>query len=308
MASLYEPLAHRYVVRIRTAVSDPAGAVYRFRNRVDHDGLFARYAELCRRCGLEGVWLVLSFDCDNDEDARVVESVHARLAELDVRPVYAVPGDVLRKAPAVYGRIAATGAEFINHGNRAHTYFDPELGHHASSFFYDRVDPVAVQRDVVAGHGTLREVLGIDAAGFRAPHFGTFQRPRQLQRLHDILRSELGYRFSSSTIPLWGFRHGPVFSRFGLYELPLSGGVEAPFSILDTWSCFAAPDRLRTPADFSHEAALLAERFASLGVGLINVYGDPSHIHDREEFFEAVRQWRDVARPSTYRELLDSVR
>lgn len=300
-------MLERLIHRIRTTGSNPAGEVYRLRNCFDQDGLFERYATLCRRQGLERVWLVLSFDCDTVEDARVVESVHGRLMEIGVCPVYAVPGEVLRKSPDVYGRIAATGAQFINHGYRAHTYFDPQLGHNVSSFFFDRAEPAVVQRDIVAGDWALREILGVEAAGFRAPHFGTFQRPRQLRWLHQVLVSELGYRFSTSTVPLWSFRYGAVFDRFGLPEVPLTGGVEAPFSILDTWGFFEAPNRSRTPADFEREATLLAETFSGLGVGLINVYGDPSHIHGRDEFFRAVEQWQEIAEPSDYGRLLDSL-
>lgn len=300
-------MIERLVHRVRTAAINPAGGVYRLRHRLDHDGLFERYAALCRRQGLERVWLVLSFDCDTDEDARVVESVHGRLMEIGVCPVYAVPGEVLRQSPDVYGRIAATGAQFINHGNRAHTYFDPRQGHNVSSFFFDSAEPAVVQRDIVAGDRALREILGVETDGFRAPHFGTFQRPRQLRWLHQVLRSELCYRFSTSTVPLWSFRYGAVFERFGLPEVPLTGGVEAPFNILDTWGFFAAPNRSRTAADFEREATLLAETFAGLGVGVINVYGDPSHIHDRDEFFRAVERWQEIAEPSDYGRLLDSL-
>ena len=168
----------------------------------------------------------------------------------------------------VYGRIAATGAQFINHGNRA-TPLDPRQGHNVSSFFFDSAEPAVVQRDIVAGDRALREILGVETDGFRAPHFGTFQRPRQLRWLHQVLRSELCYRFSTSTVPLWSFRYGAVFERFGLPEVPLTGGVEAPFNILDTWGFFAAPNRSRTAADFEREATLLAETFAGLGVGVI---------------------------------------
>lgn len=293
--------------RVTAAVADPRSAAYRLRSRVDRSGLFARYARLARRAGLDRVWLVLSFDCDTPQDAAVAWDVHERLMGLGVCPVYAVPGELLRNAADVYGRIAATGAEFINHGDRMHAFFDEQAGHWASSFFYDQQPREALREDVLGGDRTVREVIGRAPRGFRTPHFGTFQAVEQLRWLHGVL-GELDYRFSSSTVPAWGFREGPVFDRFGRPELPVSGGGEAPLSILDTWSCFEAPDRVRTPADYEREAAALGAALADAGAGVLNVYGDPSHVHGRDEFFRAVAGWLELAQPTGYDELLKALR
>jgi Polysaccharide deacetylase len=293
--------------RLKAAATDPAAAAYALRVRLRRDGLFARYGELSRRAGLDRVWLVLSFDCDTPEDAAVVEGVHERLMGMGVRPVYAVPGALLREADDVYGRIASSGAEFINHGNRMHAYVDEETNRWASSFFYDQQPRATIRKDIVDADATLREVIGRGPAGFRTPHFGTFQSPEQLRWLHGVI-SELGYGFSTSTVPLWGFRHGPAFERFGRLELPVTGGVADPLSTLDTWSCFEAPDRVRTPADYRAEASAVGDAYAQAGAGVLNVYGDPSHIHDREEFFRAVEHWISVAVPAGYTELLGALR
>lgn len=289
--------------KVKGIAADPHAAAYRLRGRLNREGLFARYARLARRAGIDRVWLVLSFDCDTPEDAEVAGKVHDRLAEMGVTPVYAVPGDLLRRGAAEYGRIAAAGAEFINHGDRMHTYFDEGTQRWASNFFYDQQPREVIREDILRADRTLREVVGAEPNGFRTPHFGTFQRAEQLRWLHGVI-GELGYAFSTSTVPLWGFREGPVFDRFGRLELPVAGGAQSPLSILDTWSCFEAPDRVRDPADYEREADALADAFAEAGAGVINVYGDPSHIHDREEFFRAVSRWTEVARPAGYRELL----
>lgn len=268
--------------------------------------MFARYGRLARRAGLDRVWLVLSFDCDTPQDAIVAWDVHERLLDLGVCPVYAVPGQLLREAADVYTRIAATGAEFINHGEQMHAYFDERTSAWTSNFFYDEQPRTVIREDVTNGHETLREVLGRPATGFRTPHFGTFQTAAQLRWLHVIL-GELRYRFSSSTVPYWAFREGPVFARFGRFELPLTGGAEAPLSVLDTWGCFEAPDRVRTPADYEREAATVAQTLAGVGAGVLNVYGDPSHVHGRPEFFRAVEGWLEVATPTSYTGLLDAL-
>ena len=293
--------------RINAAAADPRAALFKLGYRLRPDALAQRHARLARRAGLDRVWLVLSFDCDTTEDAEVAGPVHERLAELGVQPVYAVPGALLREASDVYSRIAQTGAEFINHGDRMHTYFDEAAGRWASNFFYDQQPREVIRRDILDGHETVTEIVGRRPTGYRTPHFGTFQDPEQLRWLHGVI-GELDYRFSTSTIPMWGLREGPVFDRFGRLELPVSGGVEDPFGILDTWSCFEAPDRVRTPEDYEREAAALAATFEQAGAGLINVYGDPSHIHDSEEFFRAVGCWAAVAQPASYGELLDTLR
>lgn len=290
------------VARITAAARDPIGAYYALRARRNGAGLFARYARLARRAGFERLYFVLSFDCDTEDDIRVAWKVHARLAEMGVRPVFAVPGDLLRKGEAVYRRIAETGAEFINHGDREHTYFDRDLGRHASCFFYDRIGHEAAREDIVRGHETLREVLGIEARGFRTPHFGTFQRADDLRFLHRVL-GELGYVFSSSTGPLYGFRFGPAFTRFGLVELPVAGMGGQPLNILDSWCCFAAPDRGLGPEDYAREGRALGEVMARGGAGLLNLYADPSHIHDRDVFFETVAFWTQIATPAQFRDL-----
>jgi hypothetical protein len=297
---------YRPIDRARRIGRDPLGAAVHWRARHGAAGFLRRHARLARRAGIDRVYLLLSFDCDTVDDAAVAEDVHGRLAELDVRPSYAVPGELLVRAADVYRRIAATGAEFLNHGGSEHTYYDQELGRHASCFFYNELEPARVRRDIEDGHRIVMEVLGRTPQGFRTPHFGTYQRPEQLGHLHDVLQT-LGYRFSTSTTPRFGLRHGPVARHGGVAELPVTGVPEAPLEIFDTWAFFAAPDRRHTPADYVRQARILADAFAAVGAGVINVYGDPAHIHDQREFFEAVEAWRAVAEPISYGELVERV-
>ncbi len=248
----------------------------------------------------------MSLDCDTEDDIAVVWDVHSRLTDMGVRPVYAVAGDLLRAGESVYARISETGAQFINHGDRKHTYFDEGLGRHASCFFYDEEPRESTRRDIEDGDRTLREVLGIEPTGFRTPHFGTFQRPEQLRFLYGVLNG-LGYRFSTSTTPVHGFQHGAVFDASGLKEVPVSGCATAPLRILDTWSCFMAPERALAPEDYRREGDAMAARLGGLGVGLLNYYADPIHIHDQPIFFETVKAWTEMAECVDYRVLMDKI-
>lgn len=295
------------IARMRAIVRDPLATAVRLRAQRDRGALLRRQARLARRVGLDRPYLILSFDCDTAADAEAVPAVHERLAGLGVTPTYAVPGALLRQAAAVYGPLAAAGVEFLNHGGVEHTYFDEALGRQASCFFYDELDEDRIRQDVEDGHAAVSEVTGAAPSGFRTPHFGTFQKPDQLRFLHATL-ARLGYRFSTSTVPRVALRHGPVTARFGLPEVPVTGIPAEPFSILDTWAFFAAPARTYEPGDYVEQARAVAEAVGAAGAGVINVYGDPLHVRDRDEFFAAVELWAGVAEPVSYAELLDRVR
>ena len=287
-------------------MATPQYKAERLRLRISPRSRFRRHARWSRRAGLSQLYLILSFDCDTAEDIDVVPAVHARLAEIGVTPVYAVPGDFLKRGASVYQEVARSGSEYLNHGGREHTYFDDEAGRYKSNFFYDTLTPETIRADVTEGDQVVREVLGLEPTGFRTPHFGTFQLPEQLRFLHSVLAG-LGYRFSTSTAPAYALRYGPAFERFGLLELPVTGTATAPMEILDTWGCFAAPDRTRGPADFLREAESIAHEHSEAGPGLINIYGDPSHIADSEEFFAAVSALARVAKPTGYDQIVEAI-
>ena len=292
------------VGRIRSIVNDPVTSWYRARSRFGSSGLHRRYADLCRRRGLDRLFFVLSLDCDTEEDIRAAWGVHTRLVDMGIRPVYAVPGELLRKGEKVYRRISGAGGSFINHGGRSHTYFDGDSKRYRSCFFYDQLPQDVIHEDVIDGDACLKDVLGIAPKGFRTPHFGTFQKPKQLRFLHRILR-ELGYSFSSSTVPIYGFRYGPMFDRFGVFEFPIGGRAATPFLTLDTWSCFAAPNRQLMPEDYKREGSQIADLMSGLGVGLLNYYADPSHVCDGEIFFETIARWCEIAEPVTFDDLVE---
>jgi hypothetical protein len=246
---------------------------------------------------------VVSFDCDTADDIEAAWDVHNRLMGLGVMPAYAVPGELLAEGASVYRRISATGAEFLNHGYRRHTYFDRAAGEHRSCFFYDRQPRDAVAADVTGGDKAVAEIIGIRPRGFRTPHFGTFQSEDQLRFLHGLLR-RLGYAYSTSTAPRFGLRYGPVFDRHGLREIPISGCGSRLSAVLDSWGCFRAPDRVLGPEDYREEAVKMARLLAG-GPGLLNYYADPSHIADQPIFFDTVATLAKIASPTTYASLLE---
>jgi hypothetical protein len=274
--------------------------------RVAPAALFRAAAWQARRSGITDVRLIVSLDCDTTRDIDVAADVHDRLRALGVRPTYAVAGELLEHGAEVWQAIAADGAEFLNHGGRAHARWDAASGTVESTFFYDQASAAEVVADVDAGDAAVRSVLDVAPRGFRTPHFGTFQRRDDLRALHAHLRS-LGYRYSTSTLPAWGYRSGPVVRAFALPELPVTGFPSRPLQPLDTWACFAAPDRVLTPDDYVREARRLAQLSTSAGAGVLNLYGDPFHVAGDTRFDDAIAALVDVARPVTYGELLDDL-
>jgi len=289
--------------KLRIAAENPTLAGYYAWSQIDADRLIKAYQRRAAQAGLDRLYLILSFDCDRPEDIDAAWEVHARLMDLGLCPAYAVPGELLEKGAKVYQRIAATGAEFLNHGHRWHMYFDQTSNGYMSCFFYDELPPDVVEEDVAGGDKDVTEIIGIKPTGFRTPHFGTFQRERELRFLHRIL-VRFGYRYSTSTTPGFGLRYGPMFRRYGLPEIPVSGRGRSPFEILDSWSCFAAPGRKLTPQDYRRDALHMAERLQGRA-GLLNYYCDPSHVADQPIFFETMRELVKVAEPLNYAKLIE---
>ena len=289
---------------LKRALGNPAFVAYSLWARCTRRALFNRYAKLSRAAGLDKIYFVLSLDCDTVDDIGVAWDVHSRLMDMGVKAVYAVPGELLEKGKIVYRRILESGGEFINHGYKQHTYFDSNEGRHRSCFFYDELALQQIREDMIQGDTCLKETMGVEALGFRTPHFGTFQKGNQLRFIHSVLQ-DLRYSFSTSTVPLYAFRYGPIFKFFGAVELPVSGMASSPLNILDTWSCFMAPDRTMTPQDYLREGQAISKLFKGFGVGLLNFYADPIHIHDSDIFFETVFHWRSVAVSVTYGKLLE---
>jgi hypothetical protein len=218
---------------VKNTLLDPVLGVYHWRALHRRTALFNQYCRQALAAGIDRLYYVLSFDCDAPEDIVAAMRLHQKLLKIGVQCVYAVPGELLERGAGVYREIAESGGEFLNHGYRQHVSWDAGQNCYSSWNFYERLSYAEIVEDIRLGDAAIQHILGRPACGFRTPHFGTFQRSSQLRLLHSILR-RLGYQFSSSTTPYWGFRSGPVFSRVGLPEFPVSGMFTHPLRILDS--------------------------------------------------------------------------
>jgi len=165
-----------------------------------------------------------------------------------------------------------------------------------------------VLEDVRLGHEAVLAVVGRQPMGFRVPHFGTFQLPEQREFLYGELE-RLGYRYSTSTVPLAGLRHGPLWQvRPKLCEIPVSGCYDNPSVILDSWGFRFAAGRKRTEEEYLQQIRKIVDFFAQPNrAGLLNYYVDPSQVYDWEDFFRSVELLAPFA-VGSYQELFSLVR
>lgn len=266
--------------RIRQAVENPHLALTWALCQIRPAHYCARLLATARSSGIRKPSFILSFDCDTDRDGPALEHLHPRLRSMGLHPLYAVPGEILFDAASTYRDIAADGAEFMNHGHRRHAAVDAVTGHVLSTYFYDPEAPHDWMNDIVLGHKAVTELTGQPPCGFRTPHFGSFESPRALNRLWQLL-GQLGYIYSSSTRPLFAAMHGPVFHNHGVAEIPVSGCLDQPNQILDSWGLIN-----NKPFGASFLIKQIRKYLDLMRSGepiLLNLYFDPADIAKNDE-------------------------
>jgi peptidoglycan/xylan/chitin deacetylase (PgdA/CDA1 family) len=176
--------------------------------------------------------LSLSFDIDHEEDVHALPALAAMLAARHLRASFAVIGALARRFPGPHRVLAADGFELINH-----TLNHPNHATLCPGRFFDRLPAEAMRQEVAGAHEAIREVCGVEARGFRAPHFGELHTDAVYPMLAD-----LGYAWSSSTLSVrapWGGL--PARAQAGIVEFPVSTCPRHPHSVLDSWHALQRP-------------------------------------------------------------------
>lgn len=293
--------------RIRSSLSQPLQSSLNLFFRRFPGAFFARNSRCTRSLGLTKPTAILSFDCDTFDDAKASVQVHHRLLEMGIKPVYAVPGELLVKCEDAYSVVLDCGGTFLNHGGYEHTAFNEPLGRYVSTGFYDEIGSAAVSHDFRLGHELVTDFCGKPPIGFRSPHFGTYSAKGQLAYIH-ALASSLNYSYSSSSTPYWAFRRGPAHVATGLIEFPVSGRSSSPLTILDSWSAFGSPSPSLTPQAFRDELIGWVEAAKSFGPIFLNIYADPSHVYNEPMFFEAMEMLTSTFDFRTFDEVIERIR
>jgi hypothetical protein len=244
------------------------------------------YKQAARRAGIDRLYLFLSFDCDTDLDADAAEELHCFLTSRGIKATYAVPGAQLEKAAGIYGHLATGGAEFMNHGGLPHAEWREDRW--VGRTFYDSMTAEAVAVDIRRGHEIVTAVTGVVPTGFRAPHFGCFQKPEQVALMHRTA-AELGYGYCSTTLPAMGLAKGPAYLSQGIVEFPCFGSVRNPETILDSWTYLTDRVNYALGDDYYR---LLEETVSTMlehrMPGVLTWYADPAHVLDQAPFMRAI--------------------
>jgi len=244
------------------------------------------YAAHARRAGIDRLYLFLSFDCDTDLDIDAVDEVHRFLVSKGIKATYAVPGAQLEKGASAYRKLADSGAEFMNHGSLPHAEWRGDRW--VGITFYDKMSEDVVVADIRRGHEIVTTVIGRPPCGFRAPHFGCYQQPEQVEVLHRTAAA-LGYSYCSTTIPAFAMQKGPAYLTHGLVEFPCFGSARNLETILDSWTYLT--DR-KDYALGEEYYALFAETLNTLVdhhmPAVLTWYADPCHVLDQPPFIKAI--------------------
>lgn len=273
-----------------------------FQNKYFPNYLWAKYIKRCS--SVEKTAFLLSFDCDTELDFEVLPQVVSKLKAIGIKPVLAVPGELIEKGKNVYKQLAASGIEFINHGYVQHTDLQLPERIYISSFFYHKLSRDQIVQDVKKGHEAICKHLGITPIGFRTPHFGSFQKSSDLQFLWRLLQN-MGYEFSSSTTPGVGIRKGPLWKE-RILELPVTGCPSWPTKVLDSWGFGFAPSRSVEKSDYINQIEKFEEEIKRGRNLVINIYADPSQVYDWPEFFEALEKLAPY-NVGSFKDLIDTV-
>jgi peptidoglycan/xylan/chitin deacetylase (PgdA/CDA1 family) len=252
----------------------------------DNESRLRDYAAKARAQGFERLLLYFTFDCDTDEDAAGALELDPWLRGLGICAAYAVPGIQLTRAASAYRQLAASGAEFLNHGHLPHAEWREDR--YVPITFYDQLSTAEVVEDIRRGHETVTDVIGRPPHGFRAPHFGSFQATHQLEVIYRTAR-ELGYSYCSTTVPQTALDHGPVIDRGGLYEIPLFGSYYAPTAILDSWTYLEDRKTFRLGQEYFDLFRDTVDFILANGLpGVLAYYADPAHVVRQKPFLDAI--------------------
>ena len=283
---------------LKFAYYDPYQIVYRVAGKIKPDFLFRRYGNLAKMQGFDRLYIILSFDCDSPEDIPAAEIIQSYLKERGLKGTFAVPGHLLKDGADVYRRLSEEGADFINHGALPHV--EKRNGRYWSKTFYDEMSSDEVIRDIKEGHQIFSSVIGHPPIGFRAPHFGTILNPLLKIKIYQVLQ-ELDYQYSSSSMPISGFRFGPVQKINGLHEIPLSGSYHRPLDVFDSWSNMISPYNPVVKNEYAAQFIKTVEHLTNLNAyGVLNYYVDPAQVVENESFFRALDFLVERNVPSLY--------
>jgi hypothetical protein len=251
--------------------------------------------------------IVVSCDCDTDEDTAAVLEIDTKFSQIGITPEYAVPGEVLVRGSSTYLQLHGRGRKFLNHG-----YFDhvTVLSNKPAenTFLYSDLSVFEIEDDMARGHTAIKDLFGSAPTGWRTPHFGSFEKRSQL-KLIATLGKKFGYTYSSSSTGFHSLKHGQIDLSGFTAEIPITGHGSAGLGVLDSWSFLrnkADSNSFDSPAFFA-ELRQIINRFEGINF-LLNIYLDPRFLPKTEIFWDELRRELIGIRSVSFEEVLEKVR
>jgi hypothetical protein len=255
--------------------------------RIFPQAFWLPYSQKAQNLGFKDLTIILSFDCDTRDDAKASLTLYNWLSDRNIPATFAVPGFQLEENADIYTDIMNQGGQFMNHGGSPHTIW--KENRYRSTTFYNKMPPSAVKEDIEKGHDTFIKVLGKNPKGFRAPHFGHFQKSQQLELIYQILHDLGGYRFTSTTVPAAARQKGPIFKKGDLYEIPVLGSYFWPLRIFDSWGYRRDTMSRQVKDDYASDLVTTLRTLTNASIpALLNYYADPSHVVNNQPYYQAL--------------------
>jgi peptidoglycan/xylan/chitin deacetylase (PgdA/CDA1 family) len=229
----------------------------------------------------------ISFDCDTQEDINCLERLLQKLKDIKIKTILAIPAELIENNLDLIVRLKNQySIEFLNHGYFIHTLFNKETRKYTSIFSYNQKNIEFIKKDIYLADQFFKDKLKIKIRGYRAPHFGEVNLIKKIQ-IFKYLR-KLDYKFSSSSIYDMAYFFGAIFKFFGINEFSVTGIYKKEYRMLDSWSFLENINKVKLSNVYFDELRKLKNIFTSSKLNFINIYADPSHIIDSEEFFKII--------------------
>ncbi|MDC3091207.1 polysaccharide deacetylase family protein [Rickettsiales bacterium] len=232
--------------------------------------------------------VLLTFDCETQRDMDVLDKLHKKLSDIKITPYFAVPGELIEKNKLLIQNLSKKKCFFINHGYKIHTIYDDFKKKNFSSFSYNNLAKSVIAEDIIKGHNSIKKITGQIPDIFRTPHFGSYSNKNSMNFIYDIL-FDLGYKFSSSTTPIYSFSKAPFYKTNNIIEVPISSCLNKPLQIIDSWAFIGSKDKTEITdlIDEMNKYFILMEN----NTFFLNTYFDPSDIINYDIFFETLSKF-----------------
>lgn len=224
--------------------------------------------------------VTLSFDADREEDVKALPALAELLASYDMPSTLAAVGKWVEKYPRLHSRFLDDGHELMNH-----TYSHPNHEVFAPDRYFNKLSPAEQMEDIARFDTVAKAKLGMQAVGFRTPHFGNLH----TSSVYQIL-AKLGYKYSSSTSWVQSKSKGrPFLTATGVLELPVVTCPSHYFPVFDSVHVLRTEPPAHRPEDFPNlfsRAVHLGERYGAYAY----FYFDPADCVNWKPF-EAALEW-----------------